>query len=316
MAEDLGSRWAAAMRRGDFAEAWAVSDAVMRTRPATAAADQPRHLQLVWDGTPLDGQRVLIRCYHGLGDTIQFIRYAPLVRAIAREVIVWAQPELIPLLQTAAGVDRIEPLHAGVPAFHYDVDVECMELPYIFRSTPATVPAGVPYLHVDPAPRVGDGDIRIGLVARAGDWDRLRSIPTELLTPIGEVRGTSVQLLHPAAESSGVPGIGVATGTDTVLGTARLMRSLNLVISVDSMPAHLAGALGVPVWTLLRHGADWRWVSNRDDSPWYPTMRLVWQEQPGAWEPVVEQVVQELEAMRDAVMQDDHRAAVRAEGTR
>lgn len=281
------------MRHGEFESAWEVSDVVMRSRAGVPCWHLPRHEQYIWDGTPLDGRRVLIRCYHGLGDTIQFIRYAPLVKAIAAEVVVWAQPELIPLLQGADGIDRLEPLHDGVPDVEYDVDVEIMELPYLFRSTHATLPCDVPYLRVAPAERErDDGRLGVGLVTRVGNWDKDRTVPAEVLAPLAKIPGVEVQLLHPGGES--LAGIPVASGTDTVVGTARLMRALDLVISVDSMPAHLAGALGVPVWTLLRHGADWRWQVGREDSPWYPGMRLFRQAQEGEWEPVIDRIVTQL----------------------
>src|SRR3712207_6559067 len=140
------------MRRGEFEAAWALSDAVLRARAGVPCWHLPRHLQYIWDGTPLAGKRVLVRCYHGLGDTIQFIRYVPLVSAIAAEVIVWAQPALIPILRTVRGIGRLLPLHTGAPAVEYDLDVEVMELPHVFRTTLATLPAEVPYLHVEPVP--------------------------------------------------------------------------------------------------------------------------------------------------------------------
>lgn len=114
-----GDAWKDRMRLGDFEGAWKISDEVLRSRTGQPCWDWPRHLQSIWDGRPLAGKRVLIRCYHGLGDTLQFIRFAPLVKAIAREVIVWAQPALIPLLKTAAGIDRLLPLHDGTPEAEY-----------------------------------------------------------------------------------------------------------------------------------------------------------------------------------------------------
>lgn len=301
--EDLGSRWFARMRAGDFEEAWKVSDQVLRARAGAPSLHLPRHEQPVWDGTPLAGRRVLIRCYHGLGDTIQFIRYAELVRAVATEVTVWAQPALVPLLRTAPGIDRLVPLHDGAPEVDYDVDVEVMELPFVFRSTLATLPARVPYLHAAPAPVAREAPLMVGLVCRAGDWGTTRSVPLAALAPLAELPGISIQLLHPregAGQGESREGaFRVATGTDTVMGTARLMRALDLVISADTMPAHLAGALGMPVWTLLRHEADWRWLAGRDDSPWYPTMRLFRQPGAGAWEPVVRRVATALVALRD-----------------
>jgi len=293
MTEDLGQQWASHMRHGELEAAWAVSDTVLRSHAGKPCWHLPRHEQYIWDGTPLDGRRVLIRCYHGLGDTIQFIRYAPLVKSIAAEVVVWAQPELIPLLRSAEGIDRLEPLHDGVPDFEYDVDVEVMELPYIFRSTLATLPARLPYLHAEPDSLERSGEFRVGLVSRVGNWDHERSIPGDLLAPLTQIPGVEVQLLHPDGDS--ISGIRAARGLDTIMRTARLMRALDLVISVDSMPAHLAGALGVPTWTLLRHEADWRWMAERDDSPWYPGMRLFRQEREGEWKPVIRRVVAALE---------------------
>lgn len=283
------------MRRGDFAAAWEASDAVLRTH--TPCWHLPRHEQWVWDGTPLDGKRVLVRCYHGLGDTLQFIRYAPLVHAVAAQVTVWAQPELIPLLRTARGIDRLLPLHDGACEAAYDVDVEVMELPHVFRSTLETLPAAVPYLHVEPAPLERDGRLHVGLVWRAGEWDDRRSIPFPLLAPLAELPDVALHVLQRGPRRDEAAGLGIDSGSDDVLACARVMRALDLVVTVDSMTAHLAGALGVPVWTLLHAEADWRWMEGRDDSPWYPTMRLIRQGGPGEWAPVIARVAGGLRAM-------------------
>lgn len=293
--EDAGKAWMTHMRRGDFAAAWRVSDAVLRGRGGESCAHLPRHEQWVWNGAPVDGKRVLVRCYHGLGDTLQFIRYAQPLREVAREVIVWAQPELLPLLSTARGIDRLLPLHDGAPDADFDVDVEVMELAHLFRSTRATLPADVPYLHADPAPLARDGRLAVGVVWRAGDWDERRSIPAALLAPLAELPGVTLHILQRGAGLADRPAhLGVLSGSDDVLETARVMKALDLVISVDSMPAHLAGALGVPVWTLLHADPDWRWMEARDDSPWYPTMRLIRQPRAGDWEAVIARVADEL----------------------
>src|SRR3712207_1675612 len=131
-ARALGAAWLRHMRAGDFAGAWEVSDQVLEGRKGQSAHALPRHFQWVWNGEPLDGKRVLIRCYHGLGDTIQFIRFAPLVKQIAPHVSVWAQPALISLLETAGGIDALLPLHDGAAQIDYDVDVESMELAHVF----------------------------------------------------------------------------------------------------------------------------------------------------------------------------------------
>lgn len=286
------------MRRGDFEAAWQVSDTVLRARGESSCWHLPRHQQSIWDGKPLAGKRVLVRCYHGLGDTIQFIRYAPLLKACAREVIVWAQPALIPLLRTMRGIDRLTPLHDGTPGVEYEVDVEVMELPYIFRSTLQMLPTQVPYLHADPAVLPSDDNLAVGVVWTAGDWDEHRSMPFSFIEPLAQIPGITLHVLQRGAALVERPTAwGVVTGSDDILEAARLMRALDLVISVDSMPAHLAGALGVPVWNLLHAHADWRWMDHREDSPWYPTMRLFRQERPGDWGSLVERVAAELKVL-------------------
>lgn len=292
--------WTDAMRRGDFATAWAVSDAVLRARAGRPPdPGVPRHFQNVWTGAPLAGRRVLVRCYHGLGDTVQFIRYLPRLRAIAARVIVWAQPALLPLLGASAGrlgIDRLLPLHdGGAPDADFDVDVEIMELAHVFRTTLGTVPTTVPYLYAEPAPGLKEpGRLAVGLVWRAGDWDERRSVPAAELAPLARVPGVDWHVLQRGAAALAAPrpaGLGQVSGSDRVEAVASVMRGLDLVISVDSLPAHLAGALGVPVWTLLPSLADWRWLeAPREDSPWYPTMRLFRQPAPGAWGPVVARV--------------------------
>jgi len=294
--EPHAAGWMSCMRRGAFEAAWTISDAVLQARAGVPCWHWPRHLQYIWDGTPLAGQRVLVRCYHGLGDTIQFIRYAPLIKDIAREVMVWAQPALLPLLRTMRGIDRLLPLHDGTPEVEYDVDVESMELPHIFRTTLATVPAEIPYFHIAPAALPRHGRLAVGLVWAAGDWEQARrSIPFPLCAPLATVPGVTLHILQRgSALAHYQPGVGMLSGSDDVIEAAHIIRALDLVISVDTMPAHLAGALGVPVWTLLDTAADWRWMAGREDSPWYPTMRLFRQECPGAWEPVIARVVAEL----------------------
>lgn len=293
--EEPADAWMRHMRRGDFAAAWEVSDAVLASRAGVPCWHLPRHEQYVWDGTPLDGRRVLVRCYHGLGDTLQFIRYAPLLRSIAAETTFWAQPALIPLLRTAPGIGRLEPLHDGAYEGEYDVDVEIMELSHVFRSTPDTLPADTPYLHVDPAPLPRDGRLAVGLAWRAGDWDERRSIPIDLLRPLAEIPGVAIHVLQRGSALHERPAdFGTDSGSDDPLEAARVMRALDLVVTVDSMPAHLAGALGVPVWTLLHAEPDWRWMDDREDSPWYPTMRMIRQPRAGDWESVIARVVREI----------------------
>jgi hypothetical protein len=288
-------KWIEVMRSGDFATAWEISDRLLLARRAEDQRQLPRWQQSIWDGSALAGKRVLIRCYHGLGDTIQFIRYAAVLKQIAAEVIVWVQPSLMPLLRGVSGIDRMLPLHDGVPDVEYDVDVELSELAYVFRTTLESVPAEVPYLFVEPALIASDGRLRVGLIWQSGDWDERRSVPFSQVQRLGQVRGVEWHVLQRRAEGAGWDGeLGVISGGDNPLDDARVMRALDLVISVDTMTAHLAGALGVNTWTLLPYDADWRWMLDRRDTPWYPTMRLFRQPEPGRWDLVIDELLTHL----------------------
>lgn len=254
-------------------------------------------MQWIWNGTPLDGRRVLIRCYHGLGDTIQFIRYVPKVRAVASRVIVWCQPSLIPLLKNTEGIDELLPLHDGKPDTEYDVDLEVMELPYIFRTTLDSIPCDLPCVTVpgnldrSPYPHA---PLAVGLVWKAGDWAPHRSLAFAQLAPLFRIPVDWHILQAGRGLQEWSPGIGRLADAHEPVGTARAMLDLDLLITIDSMTAHLAGALAVPVWTLLPAEADWRWMRDRSDSPWYPTMRLFRQERQGEWDDVVRRVGEEL----------------------
>lgn len=292
MTEVYIDRWIEQMRRGDFTAAWKTSDALLPARLAQDHKTLPRHLQSIWDGRSVEGKRVLVRCYHGLGDTIQFIRYAGLLKRVAAEVIVWAQASLIPLLRTVEGIDRLLPLHDGMPDVDYDVDVEVTELPYVFRSTPETIPADVPYVHVEPVSLPRSDGLRVGLIWQSGDWDARRSVPFAEIRRLAKLEGVEWHIVQRDAWQAGWDGeFGAIAGGDNPLDDARIMRALDLVISVDTMTAHLAGALGRPTWTLIPFTADWRWMLDRNDTPWYPTMRLFRQKEEGNWTAVIDDVI-------------------------
>lgn len=290
--------WVAHMRRGEFERAWTISDALLRDRSWLKRRDVLRCEQTVWGGTPIDGLRVLVRCYRGLGDTLQFIRYAPLIRSRAARLIVWAQPALLPVLGGVEGIDELQPVHDGDIDVDYDVDAEVMELPYICRTSLETIPADVPYIHVDRAALPSSDRPKVGLVWRAGDWTPHRSVPFALLAPLLRLPITWYVLQSEPGLSERPDSFGIVAGTDDILELAQVMASLDLVITIDSMTAHLAGALATPVWTLLSARADWRWLEGRDDTPWYPNMRLFRQERQGEWQPVVERVRRALERLR------------------
>jgi len=302
------SRWMCAMLRGDFAHAWTISDAVLRARGAARCTGLPHHLRWVWDGRPLTGKRVLVLCYHGLGDTLQFARFVPLLARTAKSVTIEAQSELLGLLRSLEGATALVPLDGIVP--DYDVDIEVMELPHALRITLDTLPADVPYFRV-PRDRlrrarhlvrpVGER-FKIGLVWSAGGWKPERSVPFPLLAPLSALPGVALFNLQLGPARDVAVGSELAArfirafdDTPDILDTAALMAELDLVVTVDTMAAHLAGAFGRRVWTLLHFASDWRWMIERCDSPWYPTMRLFRQEAPEAWSGVMAKVVAALE---------------------
>jgi hypothetical protein len=296
-----------AMRVGDFETAWRISDKVLeeRRRGGITCEARPRHLRWIWDGTALEGKSVLVRCYHGLGDVIQFIRLIAPLRARARRVIVEAAPPLLPLIRAVEGVDGVMPLDDGAADPAHDVAIELLELPHALRIDLATIPRTVPYLEIDPhriAARRAELDaergLKVGVVwaAGAGGWHSERSFPVELLDILAAVPGATLISLQRGV-SPGERGSLLREwggGTTDLVETAAMLRALDLVISVDTMIAHLAGALGVPVWTLLHFDADWRWMVMRRDSPWYPTMTLFRQPAPGAWREVLAAVATSL----------------------
>jgi hypothetical protein len=288
------------MLLGDLAGAWKVGDAVLRCRrdEGLSCADEPLHRQWLWDGRPFDGRDVLVRCHHGLGDIIQMARLLQPLRERASRVRLQAPAVLHGLLAGAAGVDELHDLASPMPA--HEAAIELMELPHALRLSWESLPCQVPYLRPPCPPcRSEAGRLRVGLAWAAGAWKPERSLELADLLPLA-IPGIELVCLQrgPAlAELARTPfPFTELDDDDDILRTAAAMQGLDLVISVDTMVAHLAGALGRPVWLLLHAAADWRWQVERTDSPWYPTMRLFRQAAPGAWGPAVEAVARELRA--------------------
>lgn len=287
------------MRAGAFDTAWAISDAVLAARDPATRDDPalPYHLRWVWDGRRLEGRRVLVRCYHGLGDTLQFCRYLPALRHHAAHVTLEAQPELMPLLRHLPGPDRLIPFRPDAPAPASECDVEVMELAHALR----LAPQGGPYLSANPLPRPAQG-LLVGLCWQAGGWDPGRSVPLHSLAPLGQspgVRLISLQRGPGAAELTAAdapPVLDTGDRSADVAMVARLLATLDLVLTVDTMVAHLAGALGRPTWLLLKAGADWRWMTGRR-SLWYDSVRLYRQTHPGRWDEPLAQVQADLDAL-------------------
>ena len=275
--------WMAAMRRGDHHAAWAIADQVLLVRDPATRDDpaQPYHRRWVWDGTRPDGRDVLVRCYHGLGDTLQFVRFLPALRARAARVTLEVQPELLPLLASVAGADRVIPFIQHAPAPPSSCDMEIMELSHALRLMPDAAPP--PYLRATPR-AIPPGTI--GLCWESGGWEPARSIPFDALAPLLDC-GHPLMCLQPRPAPPGF--INPAGCPADIAETAGVIAALERVITVDSMIAHLAGALGRPTWLLLRHEADWRWMAETERSSWYPSMRLFRQSAPGEWDQVIEE---------------------------
>lgn len=278
------------MRAGRYAEAWAFEDAVLAARDPASRDDprEPYHRRWVWDGTPLAGREVLVRCYHGLGDTIQFARFLPALADRAAAVTVEAPARLIPLLATVTGAVRFVPFDHGAPTRAEDATIEVTELMSALRLPPDAL--AIPYLA---APRAALPPRTVALCYAAGDWDAARNVPPELLRPVCE-RAPCVSLV---AESTGLPVLNPEGCPFDIGATAALVAGSALVVTVDTMVVHLAGALGRPTWLMLKAAPDWRWNPAARGSAWYPTMRQYVQPGPGDWRDVVAAVTRDLDAM-------------------
>ncbi len=306
LAEEMGAdpdgcsaaRWTASMLCGDFEAAWCESDAIRRR----GGADPHRF----WMGEDLRGKRVIVRCLHGFGDAIQFLRYLPWLRAVAKHVVVEVPPQMLTLAPLLDGLDDVVTWGKGAPAIapEWDVQVEIMELPYLFRTTQAELPLAAEYL------RVPWGEVKkaerlmaatripkVGVVWASGEWNPARSMPIEHVEQIvqtgcaefwslqgGSARADAMKLVEGGALCD------AAVCGEGLRNLAAVIANLDLVITVDTLAAHLAGAMGKPVWVMLQHAADWRWMTDRCDSPWYPEMRLFRQTTEGDWGSVIEKV--------------------------
>jgi hypothetical protein len=295
--------WAEAMRGTNWGRAWEICDRYLRDHCQSGPAKHTgeRHFQRIWRGESLDNQRVLVRCYHGLGDTIQFVRFLKPLRDIAREVLIWVQPELLELLRGVEGIDSLHPLHDGTPDLHYDVDIEIMELAHALRVTPDLVSSRVPYLCVDGPDNQRScqlkrgSPISVGLVWEAGNWDRRRCVPPQLLRAlraIPDIQLYSLQQGSGRVMAAAIPAMDISVSD--IRSLAETIMRLDLVLTIDTMVAHLAGALGVPVWTMLHADCDWRWPKAGRKSVWYPNMRLFHQPSSGDWEGLLAQVAADL----------------------
>lgn len=288
------------MLLGDFERAWRESDAI-RDRDAP----DPNRF---WNGEDVRGKDVIVRCLHGFGDAIQYLRFVPALRRVARRVIVEVPPAMVDLAHTIRGVEDVITWGADAPVIqpHWDVQIEVTELPYFFRCTLKDLPIATNYICLPHSLLLKAAAVfrksprpRVGLVWSAGEWNPSRSIPLEQLRPLfshravdfwnlegGTVRREWDQFAG-ALHLRDAPEFCADAG---LLPLAAFVAQLDLVFTVDTLAAHLAGALNVPAWVMLQAGADWRWMVDRNDSPWYPSIRIFRQAWPGAWRSIIQEV--------------------------
>ena len=310
------------LRQGRYAEGWPAHEwrwdfRELRLRRRHFAAPQ-------WRGEKLNGETILLHAEQGLGDTLQFVRYAPLVAERGGRVVLEVPPRLVRLLQGLPGVSRV--VGRGEPLGDFAWHCPLMSLPLAFGTTVDTIPRRVPYVRADEeevrAARqrwTGTG-LRVG-IAWAGNpqyrSDEQRSMPLLALMPLAGVPGItwfSLQMGTACGQMRTVgerfPLIDASSTSRDLEETAALVATLDLVITVDTAMAHLAGAMGVPLWVVLPHLADWRWMEERADSPWYPGARLFRQPAPGDWASAVERMRGELERWISGRMGDEGAVAV------
>ena len=257
----------------------------------------------LWDGSPLNGSTILLHAEQGFGDAIQLVRYAPLVAGLGGNIILECHPQLVSLFHGLMRVQAVIPFGAPLPAFSCQIPL--LSLPGVFGTTLQNIPSECPYLKVTPAQRqkwsaltsVYPRSPRIGLVWAGKSYpDPLRSLRLPELAPLAadDITFFSLQLGAGAEEAKQPPsGMCLINLTDNIsdfADTAALIEQMDLVISIDTAVAHLAGALGKPVWLLLPYAPDWRWLLERSDSPWYPATQIFRQEQPGDWSGVIDRV--------------------------
>ena len=295
------------LQMGDFERGWPEYEWRLKCKEFSI----PAFRQPLWDGSPLEGRPILLYADHGLGDSIQFIRYAPLVKARGGRVIVACQQPLARIMATCPGVDQVVAEGSLLPEFA--VYSPLMSLPGILGTSLASVPAEVPYLSADTAlvenwhrELEQSGGFRIGIAWQGNPQyrrDHQRSYRLVQLEPLARVAGVRLFSLQ---KGFGTEQIDELDGRFAVrdlgsrfcdfMDSAAVMRNLDLVITLDSALAHLAGAVSVPIWVAIPVAADWRWLTEREDSPWYPTMRLFRQKRWGDWDEVFERMVVELGA--------------------
>jgi hypothetical protein len=292
---------------GDFRAGWPRFEA--RWRVPRLVGPKRQFSQPRWDGKPFIGKTLLLFHEQGFGDTLMFVRFVTMVKALGGKVLLEVQAQLAQVAATCPGADAVIPYGDPLPPF--DMQLPLLSLPFVLGTDLGSIPSAVPYLDIpEHVPnREGIAQLlaaaskctRIGL-AWAGNaahrTDEVRSIPAADLCPFaGLPNSFFFGFQIGTAQAPPLPGF-VALGPwlSDFSDTAYALSGMDLVITVDTALAHLAGALGVPTLLLLPFGPDWRWMLGREDSPWYPSMRIYRQPVPGAWREVIGRVTADLAA--------------------
>ncbi|HEX4144838.1 MAG TPA: tetratricopeptide repeat protein [Pirellulales bacterium] len=312
LAEAQMGRAARYLVEGDYERGWPEYEVRLRV-----PGHLPRHNLPRWAGEPLAGRSLLLLAEQGVGDTIQFVRYARLLKERGARVVLACQKALGGLLAGRADWDELFVLGSAPELPRTDFYLPLLSAPLALGTNAATIPGDVPYLAADPAlvdawraELAGVGGFKIGIVwqgSRKYHLDRWRSIPLAHFAPLAKLPGVRLISLQKGFGSEQIatvdfPVLDLSDRLDEAAGpmmdTAAVIRNLDLVLSPDTAIAHLAGALAAPVWLALQLSPDWRWLRRRDDTPWYPTMRLFRQTTLGAWPEVFERIASAIEASR------------------
>lgn len=305
-------------KEDDAQKAWALFESRWQRGPDTRNFTT----NVLTPNQDIHGKTILVRSEYGQGDTIQFIRFLPLLKEQGATIILEAQHTLIPLLSRCPYIDQLisvaDPV-AELPSF--DMQIPLMSLPRIFNTTLTTIPTK-PYMTADPnlvsywqEKLASDNNFKIGICWEGSPYYESfkstlskRAIPLTIFIPLTKIEGVSVyslqkmnglEQLYSLPDAVNIHDFGQNFDNEhgRFMDTAAVIANLDLVISTDTSIAHLAGALGKPVWVLLPHVADWRWMTQCDDSPWYPTMRLFRQVTPGNWSATMRYIVEELNTL-------------------
>ena len=313
-AEARFNRAALLLALGDFDRGW--QEYEWRFKRSGAAKVYPHRLHMPrWRGESYRGRRLLVHCEQGMGDVLQFVRYLPSVKERGGQLILEAHAPLVPLLETLPWIDELISFNEKRPPdTPYDLQTPLLSLPGIFDTRPDTIPEKIPYIQIDPEAGntwknhlKADG-VNIGLVWTSSDLNPKRNLPIHKCTSwfqdpglkfIGLQKGSgSGQLLSQKTNTSSITELGPLL--NNFHDTAAAMLNLDLVISVDTAAAHLAGALGKRLWLLLPYSADWRWPLDGGDSPWYPGVKIFRQSRAGDWDMVIHLVAEELQKLSAA----------------